>query len=126
MAYYARQLRGAEKNYAATELDALAVVASIEHFAHYLYGREFCVITDHRALESLRTSKTLNRRLSRMALKLQQWNFSIIYRPGDCNGNANALSRQEWTADVAIQFKVGHHLSGGGCGDSEMDNPRTT
>ena len=126
VAYYARQLRGAEKNYAATELEALAVVASIEHFAHYLYGREFCVITDNRALESLQTSKTLNRRLSRMALKLQQWNLSIIYRPGDFNGNADALSRQEWPADVAIQSKGGHHLSGGGCGDLEMDNPRTT
>ena len=36
LAYYARQLQGAEKNYAATELEVLAVVASIEHFAHYL------------------------------------------------------------------------------------------
>ena len=72
VAYYARQLRGAETNYSATELEALVVLASVENFGHYLYGRAFEVTTDHKALESLQSSKTLSRRLQRMAMKLQQ------------------------------------------------------
>jgi len=40
-AFYSRQLRGAEKRYSATELEALALVCTVEHFAYYLYGREF-------------------------------------------------------------------------------------
>jgi len=40
-AFYSRQLRRAEQRYSATELEALAVAASVEHFNYYLYGKEF-------------------------------------------------------------------------------------
>ena len=46
-------------------------------------------------LESLQSSKTLSRRLQRMAMKLQQWQITIKYRPGRDSANADALSRQE-------------------------------
>ena len=95
VAFFARQLRGAEKNYSATELEALGVVCGVEHFDHYLYDRAFVIYTDHKALCSLLTSKCLNR-LQRMALKLQQWTCEIVYHPGKLNGNADGLSRQEW------------------------------
>ena len=36
---HARQLRGAELNYSATKLEALAVITTVEHFAHYLFGK---------------------------------------------------------------------------------------
>ena len=98
--FYARQIHGAEKSYSATELEVLAVISSIAHFAHYLYGRHVDVIIDHKALESLCTSKTLNKRLQRMAMKLQGWDVSIYYRPGEQNGNADALSRQEWASQI--------------------------
>jgi len=35
----------------AMELEALATVSSIEHFACYLYGIEFSPITDHKVVE---------------------------------------------------------------------------
>ena len=47
MAYYSRQLQGAEANYAATELECLAVVAAVRHFETYLAGQEFELVTDH-------------------------------------------------------------------------------
>ena len=72
------------------------MLASVENFSHYLYGRAFEVTTDHKALESLQSSKTLSRRLQRMAMKLQQWQITIKYRPGRDSANADALSRQEW------------------------------
>ena len=95
-AYHSRQTRGAEKRYSATELEALAVIDCIHHFSYYLYGRQFKVFTDHKALCSLLTSDRLNGRLKRMAVKLQPWLLTICYVPGTENSMADALSRQEW------------------------------
>ncbi len=52
VAFYSAQLRGAECNYAAQELEALALVKAIKHFSFYLYGRNFDVLTDHESLQS--------------------------------------------------------------------------
>ena len=41
VAFFSRQLRCAEKRCSATELEALAVVAAVDHFLPYLYGRSF-------------------------------------------------------------------------------------
>ena len=94
-AFYSRQLQGAEQRYSATELEALAVVATVDHFNYYLYGRQFCVFTDHRPLEQLLSSDRLNPRLRRMAYKLQHWMITIKYIPGVNNTFADALSREE-------------------------------
>ena len=48
--------------------------------------------TDHKALESLFTSKTHNQKLQLMAMRLQEWDLKIIYRPGGENTNADASS----------------------------------
>ena len=41
VAFYSRETRGAEHHYSATELEALALVETIRHFAYYLYDRPF-------------------------------------------------------------------------------------
>ena len=63
VAFHSRQLRGAERRYSATELEALAVCEAIKHFSHFPYGASFTVLTDHKPLTSLLISKNLNRRL---------------------------------------------------------------
>ena len=45
IAYGGRKLNPAERNYSATEREALAVVAAIKHFQPYLHGRPFIVHT---------------------------------------------------------------------------------
>ena len=95
-AYYSKQLQGAEKNYSATELEGLAVYRSINFFSHYLFGRTFTVVTDHKALVSFLKSRVLNRRLQGWMLQLLQYDFSIEYRPGVEHLDADALSRQAW------------------------------
>ncbi len=41
--FFSKQLQGAERRYSATELEALAVLRTINFFAHFLYGRKFSV-----------------------------------------------------------------------------------
>ena len=96
VAFFSRQLQGAQKNYSATELEGLAMFKSIFFFDHFLYGRKFVVNTDHQALVSLLRSKRLNRRLHGWVLKLLDFHFEVVYRPGRCNGDADGLSRQAW------------------------------
>ena len=113
VAFFSRQLQGAQVRYSATELEALAVIRSVHFFAHFLYGRHFEVVTDHKALTSLMSSSRLNRRLQGWALKLMDFDFSITYKPGSQNGDADGLSRQAWT-DEDIR---GDLLTGGRCGE---------
>ena len=92
IAYASKSLQGAQKNYAATELECLAVVWAVELFHHYLGVKPFIIITDHSALTWLHTSAMKGRR-ARWILRLQPYNFEIKHRPGKDNANADALSR---------------------------------
>ena len=97
--YFSKRLSKAERNYAVTELECLAVVKSIDHFAIHLLGKSFGVVSDHKALTARRTSTKLNGRLMRWALTLQDYDFEVIYRPGVKHLNADGLSRQAWPED---------------------------
>ena len=103
VAFYSKQLQGAEKRYSATELEALAIFKAINHFDHFLYGRVFSVYTDHKALVSLLKSKRLNRRLYGWMLKLLDFSFEIIYKPGKENLDADGLSRQAWNSEEYLE-----------------------
>ena len=77
--FYSRKLSPAETNYAATQLEGLAVVAAITHFEIYLTGRSFVVETDHKALTFMGTAKHLNPRMTRWCLCLQHFSFTVRY-----------------------------------------------
>ena len=96
MGFYSIKLSKTEHKYAATELEGLVVINAINYFAAYLIGRPFNVETDHKALQFLHSSRHRNGRPTKWALKLQQYNFTVRYRPGALNKNADSLSRQAW------------------------------
>ena len=127
VAFYSKQLQGAQHRYSATELEGLAVFKSINFFAHFLWGKHFEVITDHSALVQLLKSKTLNNRLHGWSLQLMSFDFTISYRPGSCNQDADALSRQAWE-QVRIRDAVDestrtsqHSLLGGDVGITPLE-----
>ena len=93
VAFWSKKLQPRERNYGATELEGLAVVAAVQHFDAYLIMHPFRIQTDHRALTFLNTAKHGNGRLARWAMALQPYTFSITYRPGGDNANADMLSR---------------------------------
>jgi len=53
---------------------------------------EIVLFTDHKNLEYFHTTKLLNRRQAPWAEILCQFNFKIVYCPGEKNGKADALS----------------------------------
>ncbi|PIK45002.1 Retrovirus-related Pol polyprotein from transposon [Apostichopus japonicus] len=63
IAYFSKSFSKAERRYCVTRKELYAIVASIKHFHHYLYGAEFLVRTDHGALRWLLNFKQPEGRL---------------------------------------------------------------
>lgn len=93
ISYASRTLNRAESNYSTTERELLAIVWAVKHFRPYLYGRKFTIVTDHRPLTWLFNVKDPGSRLIRWRLKLEEYNYDIIYKQGKLNLNADCLSR---------------------------------
>jgi len=93
VSFISRKLTSAEKNYSTREKEALAIVWSVEKLSHFLWGRKFTIITDHKSLVWMRTLLPDSGRISRWVQKLQPYDFEIKYRRGSDNKVADALSR---------------------------------
>ena len=100
--FASRRLRPPERKYSAMKLEMLALKWAVtSKFRSYLYGGEFVVYTDNNPLKYLRTAK-LGAVEQRWAAELAPFNFSVEYRAGRSNANADALSRQ--THDTAEEL----------------------
>ena len=93
IAYAARALSKAERNYSTTRKELLALVWGTEHFETFLYGRRFLVRTDHSALQWLRNFKNPRGQVARWLERLSDFDFEVEHRPGQLHGNADGLSR---------------------------------
>ena len=91
--YASRTLNDTENKYSPIEKELLAIMWAVKYFRPYLYGRKFKIITDHAPLQWLNSIKEPNAKLFRWKLKLQEYNFDVIHKPGKLNTNADALSR---------------------------------
>ena len=95
--FVSRTLCPAEKNYSVPELETLAVVWCVERLRQYLYGRSFKIRTDHCSLRQVLTGKldnaVLSSRVTRWALKLMSYRFTVEYVKGSSNVIADYLSR---------------------------------
>ena len=94
VAYASRSLSSTEQRYSQTEREALGVKFGCLKFFHYLSGSQFKVISDHKPLVSLfDPGSRPPSRIERMALRIQDLQFTIEYQPGPSNP-ADVLSRQ--------------------------------
>ena len=97
IAYASRSLRGAERNmenYSSRKLELLALKwAVMEKFREYLMSSTFTVLTDNNPLTYLLSKCKLKAVEQRWVSELANFNFSIKYRAGKQNTNADALSR---------------------------------
>jgi hypothetical protein len=93
IAYASRNLNKAEQSYSTSEKELLAIVWGIKHFRPYLYGRKFKIASDHKPLTWIMNIKDPGSRLLRWRIKLEEYDYEIVYKKGALNTNADALSR---------------------------------
>ncbi|XP_062577795.1 uncharacterized protein K02A2.6-like [Saccostrea cucullata] len=93
--YASRSLTETECNYAQIEKELLAVVFGMERFENYTYGRHVLAESDHKPLEIIH-KKNLHsapKRLQRMLLRLQKFDYEVLYKRGTKMYFADTLSR---------------------------------
>lgn len=94
-AYASRALTEVQQRYAQIEKELNAILFGCEIFFEYVYGREFVVETDHKPLISIFKKPLIKcpARLQRMLIRLQKYDFKVVYKPGKDLFIADALSR---------------------------------
>ena len=92
-----RYLSDYEAKYSTNELELLAIVWAVEYFRNYVYGTQFEVISDHKALETALKSnhgnKTYSSRLTRWIDRLLPFDMKVVHQPGRTMGLADYFSR---------------------------------
>ncbi len=94
VAFESRKLTPAERNYPTHERELLALVHALKTWRHYLEGRTFRVVTDHNSLKYIQVQPSLSKRQAGWLDLLQEFDFTIDYKPGRGNVVADALSRR--------------------------------
>ncbi|XP_036947992.1 uncharacterized protein LOC119016325 [Acanthopagrus latus] len=104
VAFASRKLKDSEHNYPVHQLEFLALKwAVVDKFHDYLYGAKFIVRTDNNPLTYVLTSAKLSAVGHRWLAALATYDFTIQYRPGRQNIDADLLSRQ-YTSDEAKEW----------------------
>ena len=94
IAYASRSLRGPEKLYPAHKREFLALKWAVtDKFHDYLFGSKFTVRTDNNPLTYVLGKAKLDATGHRWVASLSNYDFSIVYRTGKSNIDADALSR---------------------------------
>ena len=106
VAFASRTLQPHERNYGATELEALGVVWAAKHFRPYLYGYHCDLYTDHEALKSLLNTPQPSGKLARWGMTIQKLDLSMHYQPGKKNSNAVAVSISQLTSDSSFRYRA--------------------
>ena len=91
--YASKSLNKAQSRYSTTKRELLAIVNYTRQFKHYLLGRRFKIITDHRALQWLHNFKDPDALTARWLEKLAAFDYEIEHRSGKSIGRADCMSR---------------------------------
>ena len=115
IAFSSKSLTQAQRNYSQLEKEGLAIIYGLRRFHHYLYGRTFTIITDHKPLLGIFGEKKLlpdraAARVQRWALELACYSYRLQFRRTEDHGNCDALSRLPQLSTIEDADNVVHSL----------------
>uniref|UniRef100_A0AC34FD78 Reverse transcriptase domain-containing protein n=1 Tax=Panagrolaimus sp. ES5 TaxID=591445 RepID=A0AC34FD78_9BILA len=114
IAYASRALSDSETRLAAIEVEALAVIYSLEQFKYLCWGSDVVLRTDHRPLIFLFDKQSTSAKLNRWLLKIMDFHLKVEHTPGITNvadflsRPYQALALEEAPANIQIQEKAKH------------------
>ena len=104
--YTSKNLTPTKLNYIVIEKEFLVVVHAINKFRHYIIGYETFVHIDHSTIRYFMNGPITNGRVTRWLLLLQEFNITMLDRPGKQNIVADFLSRvQNIKEDSLVEDK---------------------
>lgn len=93
VSFFSKRTTGPESRYHSFELETLAIIYALRRFRVYLEGIPFRIVTDCNSLTLTLSKRTVNHRIYRWALELENYNYTIHHRIGSSMGHVDALSR---------------------------------
>jgi hypothetical protein len=94
VAYGSRATHKHERNFTITELELMTLIFCLKQYRTFFLNNHFHVVTDHASLHFLKTMQLgHNSCLTRWALFLQEFRFTLSFRHGRHNHVADLLSR---------------------------------
>ena len=95
--------------------EALAIVFGVKKFHQYLFGHDFEIHTDHKPLlglfkEDKQIPVMAAARIQRWALTLAAYEYTIQFKQGNKNGNADGLSRLPCEVTVDVEPEPGETI----------------
>ena len=102
LAFYSRKLSSAEQKYSTYELEALAIVHSLDK-ARAMIAGPLTIMTDHSNLQFMARSSNL--RVQRWKLFMGELDYTVEYHPGSQNAIADYLSRA-WEPNESVQVST--------------------
>lgn len=93
IAYFSKRTTSAESRYHSFELETLAIIYSLRKFRIYLEGIPFRIVTDCNSLAMTLNRKSINAKIARWALELENYHYTIQHRSGRLMSHVDALSR---------------------------------
>jgi hypothetical protein len=108
ISFFSRKLTPAETRYSTFDRELLALYLGIKHFRHFLEGRSFHVLTDHKPLTFVLNSRSdrYSPRQIRHLDYIAQFTSTIRHVHGMDNVVADALSRIETNALLTGQPRL--------------------
>ena len=124
IAFFSKKLTPAETRYSTFDRELLAIYLAVRHFQHFVEGRDFFILTDHKPLTfALQSNHNRSPRQLRHLDFISQFTNDIRHVRGTDNCVADALSRIETNAihtdhcpiidfaDIAAEQKVDSELT---------------
>lgn len=105
--YASRAMTRTERDsYAQIEKEMLAIAFALQRFDTYIYTKDVTVENDHKPLMAIskKSLASAPKRLQRMLLRLQRYNYTIVYRPASNMLVPDALSRAYLADSAATEF----------------------